>query len=173
MSAIRIFGRSAKSVRQFVDNSASRYPDGVALTLWNDESVLVTDRLSTLVDSGVQGLLLVLILLALFLRPHLAIWVTAGIPIAFSRCHLPDLLVRLFHRCHLHVLGFILALGMLVDDAVVVGESVYVAHQRGSGQLAGAIEGAQHVLLPVTFGVLTTIAAFTRRCCSVSAVSAR
>ena len=150
----------SQTVRQFVENSTSRYPEGVALTLWNDESVLVTDRLSTLVDSGVQGLLLVLILLALFLRPHLAIWVTAGIPIAFLGA---IFLIYWFGYSidAISILGFILALGMLVDDAVVVGESVYVAHQRGSGQLAGAIDGAQHVLVPVTFGVLTTIAAFT------------
>ena len=159
----------SETVREFVENSASRYPQGVALTLWNDESILVTDRLSTLVDSGVQGLLLVLILLALFLRPHLAIWVTAGIPIAFLGA---IFLIYWFGYSidAISVIGFILALGMLVDDAVVVGESVYVAHQRGSGQLAGAIEGAQHVLVPVTFGVLTTIAAFTPLLFSVGSV---
>ena len=159
----------SETVREFVERSTSKYPEGVALTLWNDESVLVTDRLSTLVDSGVQGLLLVLILLALFLRPHLAIWVTAGIPIAFLGA---IFLIYWFGFSidAISVIGFILALGMLVDDAVVVGESVYVAHQRGSGQLAGAIEGAQHVLVPVTFGVLTTIAAFTPLLFSVGAV---
>ena len=159
----------SETVRQFVETSASRYPQGVALTLWNDESVLVTDRLSTLVDSGVQGLLLVLILLALFLRPHLAIWVAAGIPIAFLGA---IFLIYWFGYSidAISVIGFILALGMLVDDAVVVGESVYVAHQSGSGQLAGAIEGAQHVLVPVTFGVLTTIAAFTPLLFSVGGV---
>ena len=159
----------SETVREFVERSTSMYPEGVSLTLWNDESVLVTDRLSTLVDSGVQGLLLVLILLALFLRPHLAIWVTAGIPIAFLGA---IFLIYWFGFSidAISVIGFILALGMLVDDAVVVGESVYVAHQRGSGQLAGAIEGAQHVLVPVTFGVLTTIAAFTPLLFSVGAV---
>ena len=159
----------SETVRQFVDQSASRYPEGVELTLWNDESVLVTDRLSTLVDSGFQGLLLVLILLALFLRPHLAIWVAAGIPIAFLGA---IFLIYWFGFSidAISVIGFILALGMLVDDAVVVGEGVYVAHRRGAGQLAGAIEGAQHVLVPVTFGVLTTMAAFTPLLFSVGAV---
>ncbi len=159
----------SETVREFVERSTSRYPEGVELTLWNDESVLVTDRLSTLVDSGVQGLLLILILLALFLRPHLAIWVTAGIPIAFLGA---IFLIYWFGYSidAISVIGFILALGMLVDDAVVVGESVYVTHQRGSGQLAGAIEGAQHVLVPVTFGVLTTIAAFTPLLFSVGGV---
>ena len=149
----------SETVRSFVERSASTYPQGVELTLWNDESVLVVDRLGTLIDSGIQGLLLVLILLALFLRPHLAIWVAAGIPIAFLGA---IFLIYWFGYSidAVSVIGFILALGMLVDDAVVVGEGVYVAHRRGAGQLAGAIEGATHVLVPVTFGVLTTIAAF-------------
>ncbi|MYE49994.1 MAG: hypothetical protein F4X81_00840 [Gammaproteobacteria bacterium] len=159
----------SETVRQFVGQSASRYPEGVELTVWNDESVLVSDRLSTLVDSGFQGLLLVLILLALFLRPHLAIWVAAGIPIAFLGA---IFLIYWFGYSidAISVIGFILALGMLVDDAVVVGEGVYVAHRRGAGQLAGAIEGAQNVLVPVTFGVLTTMAAFTPLLFSVGAV---
>ena len=149
----------SESVRQFVDQSTSQYPEGVELTLWNDESVLVTDRLSALLDSGVQGLLMVLILLALFLRPQLAIWVAAGIPIAFLGA---IFLIYSFGLSidAISIIGFILALGMLVDDAVVVGEGVHVAHRRGAGQLGGAIEGAQHVLFPVTFGVLTTIVAF-------------
>lgn len=144
----------------FVESAGSRYPEGVRLTLWNDESELVTDRLQTLIDSGLQGLLLVLILLALFLRPRLAIWVTAGIPIAFLGA-----IFLIYWTGYsidsISVIGFILALGMLVDDAVVVGESAYVAQRSGAGQLAGAIAGAQQVLVPVTFGVLTTIVAFT------------
>ena len=150
----------SETVRRYVDQSAGRYPEGVELTLWNDESTLLTDRLGALVDSGVQGLLMVLVLLALFLRPHLALWVAAGIPIAFLGA---IFLVYWFGYSidAVSLVGFILALGMLVDDAVVVGESTYVSHRRGAGQLAGAIEGAQRVLVPVTFGVLTTAAAFT------------
>ena len=149
----------SESVRRYIARSASSYPEGVELTLWNDESTLLTDRLGALVDSGVQGLLLVLLLLALFLRPHLALWVAAGIPIAFLGA-----IFLVYWSGHsidaVSIIGFILALGMIVDDAVVVGESAYVAHRRGAGQLAGAIEGAQRVMLPVTFGVLTTAAAF-------------
>ena len=146
-------------VRRYVAESASKYPDDVMLTVWNDQSSLLVDRLATLIDSGLQGLLLVLVVLALFLRPHLALWVSAGIPIA--------LLGAVFLLFCLGVsidaislIGFILVLGMLVDDAVVVGESAYVAQREGAGQLAGAIEGARRVFVPVTFGVLTTVAAF-------------
>ena len=150
----------SETVRRYVDESAGNYPEGVKLTLWNDESTLLTDRLGALVDSGVQGLLMVLVLLALFLRPHLALWVAAGIPIAFLGA---IFLVYWFGYSidAVSLVGFILALGMIVDDAVVVGESTYVSHRGGAGQLAGAIEGAQRVMLPVTFGVLTTAAAFT------------
>ena len=148
------------TVKSFVARSASRYPEGVRILVWQDESNLVSGRLGALTDSGVQGLLLVLILLALFLRPHLALWVAAGIPIAFLGAIF--LMYALgFSIDSTSLIGFILALGMLVDDAVVVGEATYVAHRRGAGQLAGAIQGTQQVMVPVTFGVLTTVAAFT------------
>ncbi len=146
-------------VRRYVAESEAEYPEDVKLTVWNDQSSLLVDRLSTLIDSGLQGLLLVLVVLALFLRPHLALWVAAGIPIA-----LLGAVFLLF--CFdvsidaVSLIGFILVLGLLVDDAVVVGESAYVAQREGVGQLAGAIEGARRVFVPVTFGVLTTVAAF-------------
>ena len=146
-------------VRRYVAESGARYPEDVMLTVWNDQSSLLVDRLATLIDSGLQGLLLVLVVLALFLRPHLALWVSAGIPIA-----LLGAVFLLF--CFgvsidaISLIGFILVLGLLVDDAVVVGESAYVAQREGAGRLAGAIEGARRVFVPVTFGVLTTVAAF-------------
>ena len=149
----------AGTVRRYVAEAASDYPEGVDLTVWRDTSVTLAFRLQALVDSGVQGLLFVLILLALFLRPHLALWVAAGIPIAFLGA---IFLIYWFGFSidALSVMGFILALGMLVDDAVVVGENVYSAQERGGGKLAGAIKGAQDVLVPVTFGVITTTVAF-------------
>ncbi|MCY3623799.1 MAG: efflux RND transporter permease subunit [Gammaproteobacteria bacterium] len=146
-------------VRRYVAESGAKYPEDVTLTVWNDQSSLLVERLATLIDSGLQGLLLVLVVLALFLRPHLALWVAAGIPIA-----LLGAVFLLF--CFgvsidaISLIGFILVLGLLVDDAVVVGESAYVAQREGAGQLAGAIEGARRVFVPVTFGVLTTVAAF-------------
>ena len=149
----------SRTVRRFVAEAAAKYPAGVELTVSRDTSVTLAYRLQALVDSGVQGLLFVLILLALFLRPHLALWVAAGIPIAFLGA---IFLIYWFGYSidALSVMGFILALGMLVDDAVVVGENVYSAQERGGGKLAGAIKGAQDVLVPVTFGVITTTVAF-------------
>ena len=149
----------SEAVRQYVSRAPAQYGEGVELTIWRDESIVLSVRMRALLDSGIQGLLLVLVLLALFLRPHLALWVALGIPIAF----LGAIFLIYWTGLSLNavsVMGFILALGMLVDDAVVVGEAAYTAQQRGAGQLAGAIEGAQQVLLPVTFGVITTVVAF-------------
>ena len=149
----------SETVRRYLAESASRYPTGVELTLWKDESVMLTDRLGALIDSGIQGLLMVLVVLALFLRPHLALWVAIGIPIAFLGGVF--LIYWLGYAIDaVSVIGFIIALGMVVDDAVVVGEAVHVSQSGDRGQLAGAIEGAQQVLVPVTFGVLTTVVAF-------------
>lgn len=149
----------SNAVKDFIAASVAKYPAGVELVLRNDESTSVTERLAVLADSGMQGLFLVLILLALFLRPNLALWVAAGIPIALLGA-LALVYWAGFSLDTMSLTGFILALGMIVDDAVVVGESAHRAHQRGVGQLVGAIEGAHEVLVPVTFGVLTTIAAF-------------
>ena len=157
------------TVKRFLEGAPSRYPEGVELTIWKDESTRLSVRLGALLDSGAQGLLLILILLALFLRPHLALWVAIGIPIAFMGA-IFFIYVFGYSMDATSVMGFILALGLLVDDAVVVGESVYVSHRRGVGQLAGAIEGVQRVLVPVTFGVLTTMVAFVPLLFAVGAI---
>ena len=159
----------SETVKRFLEGARSRYPEGVELAIWKDESTRLSVRLGALLDSGTQGLLLILILLALFLRPHLALWVAIGIPIAFLGA-IFFIYVFGFSMDAASVMGFILALGLLVDDAVVVGESVYVSHRRGVGQLAGAIEGVQRVLVPVTFGVLTTMVAFVPLLFAVGAV---
>ena len=152
-------GQISETVKRYVAEAPSYLPAGTELAIWRDQSARLAIRLATLLDSGLQGLLLVLILLALFLRPHVALWVGAGIPIAFLGA-IFLIYAFGFSMDATSLMGFILAIGMLVDDAVVVGESVYVSHRQGAGQLAGAIEGAQRVLLPVTFGVLTTVVAF-------------
>lgn len=149
----------ATTVKQFIEDVQPRLPNGVELTVWNDDSDLLQSRLSTLMDSGRQGFLMVLILLALFLRPRLAFWVSIGVPVAFLGA------IALTNAIGLSIdaislFGFILVLGILVDDAIVVGESVHSRHQEGLSQLQGAVQGAQGVTIPVTFGVLTTVAAF-------------
>jgi multidrug efflux pump subunit AcrB len=149
----------ANAVKAYVAEMATRLPRGVELTVWNDDSVILEDRLTTLLDSGRQGFLMVLILLAMFLRPRLAFWVSLGVPVAFlGALFLTHIIGNSINAISLF--GFILVLGILVDDAIVVGENVHSRHQAGMGALAGAIDGAQRVTVPVTFGVLTTVAAF-------------
>lgn len=149
----------SRTVKQYIKDVAPRLPEGVELTIWNDGAVILEDRLDTLLQSGRQGFFMVLILLALFLRPRLAFWVSLGVPVAFlGAIFLANELGMSIDAISLF--GFILVLGILVDDAIVVGESVHSRHQEGVSTLAGAIEGAQRVTIPVTFGVLTTVAAF-------------
>jgi multidrug efflux pump subunit AcrB len=146
--------------KNYVRNTQTQLSEGVDLTIWNDGSIMVTDRLQILLKSARQGFLMVLIVLALFLRPRLAFWVSLGVPIAF----LGALFLLNAIGMSINVItlfGLIVVLGILVDDAIVVGESIHARHQEGVSQLAGAIEGAHRVTIPVCFGVLTTVAAFT------------
>jgi len=150
----------SSTVKQYLKDVAPQLPHGVELTVWNDDSTMLEDRLNTLLESGRQGFLMVLILLALFLRPRLAFWVSVGVPIAFlGAIFLANTLGLSIDVISLF--GFILCLGILVDDAIVVGESVHSRQQEGMDRLPGAIAGAQRVTVPVIFGVMTTIAAFT------------
>ena len=149
----------SESTKNYIKQIQPRLPEGVELTIWNDGSSMLTDRLDILLKSGRQGFLMVLIVLSLFLRPRLAFWVSLGVPVAFLGALF--LLNALGMSINVITLfGLILVLGILVDDAIVVGESVHSRHQEGVNRLAGAIEGTQRVTIPVTFGVLTTVAAF-------------
>ncbi|MDA0666543.1 MAG: efflux RND transporter permease subunit [Planctomycetota bacterium] len=134
-------------------------PKGIYLDKINDETQLLRGRLDLMLRNGKQGLLLVLIALALFLRLRLALWVTLGIPIAFlgATILMPSMgssvnLISLF--------GFIVVLGIVVDDAIVIAENIHEHRQRGKSGLQAAIEGTQEMSKPVIFAVLTTIAAF-------------
>jgi len=148
------------TVKKFFAEQQSRLPEDVEVTIWNDNSTMLKDRVDILLESGRQGFLLVLILLAMFLRPKLSFWVSVGVPVAFLGGIF--LINALGHTINVITLfGFIMVLGILVDDAIVVGESVHSTHQEGFDQLPGAIEGTQRVTTPVVFGVMTTIAAFS------------
>ena len=152
-------------VKSYLVEAASRLPEGVTLTIWDDDSKFLRDRLDTLIDSARQGFLLVLILLAIFLRPRLSFWVSVGVPVAFCGA-LFLLSVMGMSIDGISTFGFILVLGILVDDAVVVGERVYSLQFREGGPqtpqslMEGAVNGTRQVSLPVIFGVLTTAAAF-------------
>jgi len=146
-------------VKAWVADSGTRFPEGVGLTVWQDGAQVLRDRLDILVRNGRSGFLLVFVVLALFLRLRLAFWVALGVPISFLGA------LSLFPPSGISIdvislFAFILVLGMLVDDAIVVGENVHRHQQRGEDALGSAIRGAQEVATPVIFGVLTTVAAF-------------
>ena len=149
----------ADRVKAYLVRAQEEAPEGIELTIWQDESQDLVDRLDTLSRNAVSGLLLVLLVLALFLRFRLAMWVAAGIPIALLGA------VALFPLTGtsistMTVMAFILVLGILVDDAIVVGERVYAHEQMGKPRLEAASVGTLEVSLPVFFGVLTTMATF-------------
>ena len=149
----------SRAVEEYVALAKLSLPTNVEMVIWNDDSEILEDRLDTLIGAALQGFLMVLVLLALFLRPRLAFWVSLGVPVAFLGALTLALLVGLSIDA-ISLFGFILVLGILVDDAIVIGESIHSKHRGGAGLLEGAILGAQDVTVPVIFGVLTTVTAF-------------
>jgi len=148
-----------RDVRTYVGEFARTLPEGLAVTVWRDGSEYLKDRLDVLVKNGVGGFLLVFVVLAFFLRLRLAFWVAIGVPISI----LGALAIFPVFSVSIDVLtlfAFILVLGVLVDDAIVVGENVYTHQGRGDDPIQASIRGAQEVSKPVVFGVLTTVTAF-------------
>lgn len=154
-SAIRI----ADEVKDFMEEAKMTLPEGVEIGYWSDSSRIVRGRLETLLDSAWKSMLFVFILLTLFLRPSLALWVVIGIPVCFmgAIALMPWVgvsinIVSLF--------GFILVLGVVVDDAIVTGENIYTRQKEINDPIEASIVGTKEVTLPVVFGVLTTMLAF-------------
>ena len=133
-------------------------PTGIEYAVWNDSSEVLNDRYSLLLNNAGAGLILVLIALTLFLDLRLALWTAVGIGATFvGALYLVELAGSSINMFSLF--GFILALGLVVDDAIVVGENIYAEREGGRSAFGAAIEGAQRVKLPVIFAVLTTITA--------------
>lgn len=148
-----------RAVRAYVDRSHHTMPEGIALAYWRDHSRIVKLRLETLLDSALQGGVLVFLCLALFLRLSVALWVCVGIPISFlgALALMPSMGITLNL---LSLFAFILMLGIVVDDAIITGENIYAHMKRGSSGLEASVQGTREVAVPVTFGLLTTLAAF-------------
>lgn len=149
----------ANAVKNLMTDEYS-LPSTISYVVWEDTSVLLEDRLSLLLKNAVLGLVLVLIALTLFLDIRLALWTAVGIGATFTGAifllEYAGSSINMFS-----LFGFILALGLVVDDAVVVGENVYAERERGRTGIGAAIAGAERVKVPVIFAVLTTIAAFS------------
>ena len=150
----------ASSVKDYLEQVKYRLPNGVGLALWADESQDLVDRLDALGTNGLGGLVLVLIILALFLRPRLAFWVAISLPITLLGTLITFPFVGVTIST-ISVVGTLLILGILVDAGVVVAERIYTNTEHGQRPREAAINGVNDVATPVIFGVLTSIAAFT------------
>lgn len=147
------------AVHGYVTQKKSQLPEHINLDAWADVSYYLKGRLDMMVKNLVMGAVLVFLILALFLRLKLAFWVMVGLPIAFMGTFflMPavDVTVNM-----LSLFGFILVLGIVVDDAIVIGESAYTNMRARGHSVDNIVEGVLKVAVPATFGVLTTIAAF-------------
>ncbi|SER81722.1 Multidrug efflux pump subunit AcrB [Vreelandella subterranea] len=134
-------------------------PEGVSLEISRDSSAVYEDRLSLLLKNAWMGLALVLVLMALFLEARLAFWVTLGIPTAFlgAMLFLPWIGVSLNM---ISMFAFIIALGIVVDDAIMVGENIYSYREEGYSLRDAAVKGAREIATPLTFAILSNIVAF-------------
>jgi multidrug efflux pump subunit AcrB len=149
----------AEAVKKYIDNRQDTLPEGFILSYWDDDSQIVKSRLNTLISNAIQGGILILVLLTLFLRPSIAFWVFIGIPISFMGAFIVMPLLGITINV-MSLFGFILVLGIVVDDAIVTGENIYRHTHTSESGIEAAIKGTKEVAGPVTFGVLTTVAAF-------------
>ena len=152
---------TAAAVREYIEEKSASLPPGVTMESWVDQAWYLQGRLDMMMKNMIQGALLVGLLLSLFLRTRVAGWVMVGIPITFFGAlwlmpHGPWPVTINF----ISLFAFILVLGIVVDDAIVIAESVYTEIRAKGHTLDNVVRGAHRVAVPATFGVLTTMAAF-------------
>lgn len=151
----------AEYVRGYTERKNEELPDGVQVSQWGDSSYYLQGRLDLMLNNMWMGGLLVFLMLSLFLQLRLAFWVMIGIPVCFlgtiALMPLPmfDISINM-----ISLFGFILVLGIVVDDAIVIGESAYTEIEENGKSIDNVIAGAKRVAMPATFGVLTTMVAF-------------
>ena len=153
---------TAEIARAYIAVKQDSLPDGVALDIWSDSTYYLKGRLSMMVKNLAMGALLVFIILALFLEIKLAFWVMLGIPVCFLGA------MAVINTSYIgaslnmiSIFGFILVLGIVVDDAIIMGESAYSEQEKYGHSVESVVNGVYRVSTPATFGVLTTIVAFT------------
>ncbi len=151
----------SRAAHQVVDRLGTLLPAGIKLDTWGDSSIYMQARLALLRTNAWQGLLIVFGLLALFLNLKLAFWVAMGIPISIAGA-LAVMGPRFldYSLNDITTFGLIVVLGILVDDAVVVGESVFEERSRGGDPIEGTLRGVSRVTTATVFGCFTTVAAF-------------
>lgn len=149
----------ADAVKEVAKELEGELPPEISVATWNDQSEALRDRIDLLMRNAAMGLGLVLVILALFLDLRLAFWVSLGIPISFLGSFLllgtTDLSINM-----ITLFAFIVTLGMVVDDAIVVGERTYAMMEQGMTRAEASVAAAKEMIAPVTFAILTTAAAF-------------
>ncbi|MGB1139776.1 MAG: efflux RND transporter permease subunit [Halioglobus sp.] len=152
---------TADAARAYAEERSLSLPDGVRMDVWSDSTYYLKGRLGMMVDNLAMGALLVFIILALFLEIKLAFWVMLGIPVCFlgamAVINTPYIDATLDM---ISLFGFILVLGIVVDDAIIMGESAYAEQEVHGHSIQSVVDGVYRVATPATFGVLTTIVAF-------------
>jgi multidrug efflux pump subunit AcrB len=155
--------RAVEAARGVVEqwHTEGKLPSGIELSTWYDRSTFISERLELLVSNAITGIIMVFVLLALFLNLTVAFWVAAGLPFIFfgTLYFMGDDYASLTLN-EFTTFGFILALGIVVDDAVVVGESIYATKRKYGDTLQNTIKGTMLVAVPTLFGVFTTVVAF-------------
>ena len=149
----------AAIARNYVETHKTKIPEDLGVAVWGDISTMVQDRIDLMLRNGLQGIILVFIALALFLNLRLAFWVAIGIPISFMAAFVVlsgfDQTINM-----ISLFAFIMTLGILVDDAIIVGENVYSHYRRGKSPGSAVVDGLKEVGGPVVMAVSTTIVAF-------------
>ena len=153
--------KTAAAVKEYVAKKKESLPAGIEMDLWVDRSHYLEGRLSTMTKNMWQGALLVFLVLSLFLRMKVAGWVIIGIPITFlGAFFLMPFGPWPVTMNMISLFGFIIVLGIVVDDAIIIAESAYTQIREDGHTIDSVVKGARKVAVPATFGVLTTIAAF-------------
>ncbi|MDA0753383.1 MAG: efflux RND transporter permease subunit [Candidatus Marinimicrobia bacterium] len=151
---------AANQLRNFVKNKKNDMPENIQIDYWYDQARFLEDRINILYKNFAIGMILVLILLTMFLRPSVAFWVAMGIPISFGGA----LILLPMLGVTINVLStfmFIVVLGIVVDDAIIVGENVFRRRIKlNEDNFTSTVKGTMEVMLPVFFGILTTIVVF-------------
>ena len=149
----------AEAVSRYVKQRQESLPPGIHITQWGDYSFYVKDRLGMLVENGAYGFILVFLTLWLLLNLRLAFWVAIGIPISFfgtlwlmGQLDISLNMITMF--------SLIMAVGIIVDDAIVIGENIFAHYCRGKSPAEAAIDGTMEVWLGVAASMLTTVAVF-------------
>jgi multidrug efflux pump subunit AcrB len=149
----------AESVKAYIEQKNKSLPNGVSLEVLVDMTYYLNARLDMMLSNLFQGSILVALMLTLFLRFRLAVWVMIGLPV----CFLGAVMLMPLFGVSINILSlfaFIMVLGIVVDDAIVIGESAYTEIESKGGGIDNVVRGAKRVATPATFGVLTTIAVF-------------